>query len=82
MTNDQIIVPVEKDGSIDPDFAGGFTRMILYCGDEVVESNDEKPITYSVSVGTVNDGDVILTAEDLKDVSEVTCNATYNGTDF
>lgn len=82
LTNDQIIVPVEKDGSIDPDFAGGFTRMILYCGDEVVESNDEKPITYSVSVGTVNDGDVILTAEDLKDVSEVTCNATYNGTDF
>lgn len=82
LTNDQIIVPVEKDGSIDPDFVGGSTRMILYCGDEVVEPNDEKPITYSVSVGTVNDGDVILTAEDLKDVSEVTCKATYNGTDF
>lgn len=82
LTNDQIIVPVEQDGSIDSDFAGGSTRMILYCGDEVVEPNDEKPITYSVSVGTVNDGDVTLTAEDLKDVSEVTCNATYNGTDF
>lgn len=56
--------------------------MILYSGDTVVESTDENPILYTVSAGTVSDGDVTLTGEDLKDIFEVTCKATYNGTDF
>lgn len=82
LTNDQIVVPVEKDGSIDTDFTEASTRMILYSGDTVVEPTDENPILYTVSAGTVNDGDVTLTREDLKDISTVTCKATYNGTDF
>lgn len=56
--------------------------MILYSGDTVVEPTNENPILYTVSAGTVSDGDVTLTREDLENVSEVTCKATYNGTDF
>lgn len=82
LSNDQAVIPVESDGTIDPDFKDDVTTtMTLYEGSNPITAG----VTYSIEnsdYGTISKSTITFNKNSFKDWYTVKCTATYNKKDY
>lgn len=82
LSNDQAVIPVESDGTIDPDFDDVVTTtMTLYEGSNPITNG----VTYSIennNYGTIKGSTITFNKNSFKDWYTVKCIATYNGESY
>ena len=75
LTNDQIIIPVEPDGTIDSDFSNPTTTLKLYEGSSEIKSG----VTYGCSLSgvTISNGIATIPKDILTGIDNVVFTAKY-----